>query len=463
MRTFFSIALLVAASVAIVLAPASPAGALDPEHRRMAYPVAGFSSYSDTFGAPRSGGRTHEGTDVFGNKLQPLLATVDGRVSWMRLGGTGNGGNMISIEDEDGWEYWYLHLNNDSPGTDDGLAPPELVFPPGIEVGVKVQVGQTIGYLGDSGNAEGTAPHLHFEIHRPDHSVVNSWASLRLSQGLPANDRCRYDSGPKGVPSEDTAGYWVLGADGGIFSFGDAEFFGSVPGLGLPSRVTTIRMAATVEGNGYWILGADGGIFSFGDAEFFGSVPGLGLRGVQGIDLRVTPSGAGYWVLGADGGIFSFGDAKFFGSVPGLGIRTQVRRLIPTPSGEGYWVLGSDGGVFSFGDAKFFGSLPGLGLGAVASMTMSATPDGAGYWVLGADGGIFSFGDAEFFGSIPGFGLCRWPQGVELEGSSTGDGYRILASDGSIWTYGDARYVGAVNALGLASFAPTVDLALTPK
>ena len=83
--------------------------------------------------------------------------------------------------------------------------------------------------------------------------------------------------------------------------------------------------------------------------------------------------------------------------------------------------------------------------------------------MLGADGGIFSFGDAEFFGSIPGFGLCRWPQGVELEGSSTGDGYRILASDGSIWTYGDARYVGAVNALGLASFAPTVDLALTPK
>ena len=438
------------------------AGALDPEHRRTTFPVAGAAGYSDSFGAPRSGGRTHQGVDIFGTKMQPLISTVRGTVAWIRYPAVGNSGNMISIEDDDGWQYWYIHVNNDTPGTDDGLAPIELAFPQGIEEGAVVEPGQTVAYLGDSGNAEGTPPHLHFEIHRPDGSVVNPWASLRLSQGLRAHDRCRYDSNPPAHPSAGSAGgYWVLGADGGIFSFGDAEFFGSVPGLGLPSRVTTIRMEPVESQQGYWVLGADGGIFSFGDAEFFGSVPGLGLRGVTAVDLRATASGKGYWVLGADGGIFAFGDAPFFGSVPGVGIRTEVRRIVPTPSGAGYWVLGADGGVFSFGDAEFFGSLPGLGLGRVPSVTMAPTPTGDGYWVLGADGGIFSFGDAAFFGSIPGFGLCAWPQGVDLVAAPSGGGYWILANDGSVWVYGDARHLGAVNALGLTSFAPTVDLAAT--
>jgi len=71
---------------------------------------------------------------------------------------------------------------------------------------------------------------------------------------------------------------------------------------------------------GYRLVGADGGVFSFGDAGFYGSVPGLGIHIGDVVAAVPTPSGGGYWLFGADGGVFSFGDAPFYGSVPGLGI-----------------------------------------------------------------------------------------------------------------------------------------------
>jgi len=460
-------ALLAGAVLAGVVLPAPAAQAVtieEPPFREITFPVQGAASFHDDFGAPRSSGRTHQGNDVMGAKHQPLLAAVGGTVSWVRLDAGGTAGNGLTIRDADGWSYMYLHLNNDSPGTDDGLNRLDLAFAPGIERGVRVEAGQVVGFLGDSGNAEGTSPHLHFEIHQPDRTAVNPWASLRLSRGLPAGNRCGYVRNPEPEPSAEAApGYYVLGRDGGIFSFGDAEFQGSVPGLGLGVPVETVLMAATPTGEGYYVLGRDGGIFSFGDAEFHGSVPGLGLTAVRAIDLRLTPSGLGYWVLGADGGIFSFGDAEFHGSVPGLGVQTTVRKLVPTPSGDGYWILGTDGGIFSFGNAEFHGSVPGLGLGApVTSVAMAATAEGAGYWVLGADGGIFSFGDAEFQGSIPGYGLCRFPAGVQLTASSGGEGYWILGDDGSTWAFGDAVDHGSVSELGLPAFAPTIDLVALP-
>jgi hypothetical protein len=445
----------------------TPAGAADegPEFREIHFPVDGAVSFSDDYGDARSGGRTHEGNDLMGARMMHEVSAVDGVVTSAKLDASNLSGNMLTIKDADGWTYRYMHINNDTPGTDDGLGGLDTAFAPGIVNGAKVKAGQFVAFMGDSGNAETTSPHLHFELHRPDGTPVDPWTSLRLAKGLPAGTRCSYGSNPKATPNAKSgSGYYVLGNDGGIFSFGNAPFLGSVPGLNLGAKVTALRLSATRTGLGYHILGADGGIFTFGDAPFLGSVPGLNLGvKVQALDLQRTASGKGYWILGADGGVFSFGDADFYGSVPGLGITSaKALRLVPTPTGKGYWVLGLDGGVFSFGDADFFGSVPGLGLASkVVAMAPGAVKNGktTGYWVLADDGGVFSFG-APFFGSVPGLGLCAWPKGVQMAPTGTGNGYWVVGDEGSVFSFGDATKYGDVAGLGLKIRA--VDLAVVP-
>ena len=102
-----------------------------------------------------------------------------------------------------------------------------------------------------------------------------------------------------------------------------------------------IGMAPTRTGNGYWLLARDGGVFSFGDAQFWGSTGAMRLNAPI-ISMATAPGGNGYWLIGRDGGIFSF-NVPFHGSVPGTGVCTmpvgmQVR---PTLTGRGYYVLGA--------------------------------------------------------------------------------------------------------------------------
>ncbi len=130
--------------------------------------------WSDTFGAARSGGRGHVGVDMMGPKMTPLVAAVDGTITWMRS----NGNNMLVITDAEGWEYWYIHINNDTPGTDDGANNYNEAFAPGIEVGTEVVAGQVVAFMGDSGNAEGSGSHLHFEIEDPDGRNLNPTLSV---------------------------------------------------------------------------------------------------------------------------------------------------------------------------------------------------------------------------------------------------------------------------------------------
>jgi ribosomal protein L24E len=75
-------------------------------------------------------------------------------------------------------------------------------------------------------------------------------------------------------------------------------------------------MAATPDGHGYWLVAADGGIFTFGDAHFYGSTGGIHLNQPI-VGMAATPDGHGYWLVAADGGIFTFGDAHFYGSPRG--------------------------------------------------------------------------------------------------------------------------------------------------
>ena len=82
-------------------------------------------------------------------------------------------------------------------------------------------------------------------------------------------------------------------------------------------------MAATPDGKGYWLVAADGGVFTHGDASFFGSEGGTDLNAPV-VGMARTPDGKGYWLVAADGGVFTHGDAWFFGSMGGTVLNAPV-------------------------------------------------------------------------------------------------------------------------------------------
>ncbi len=157
----------------------SPAAA---EVRPICFPVLDPVHYTISFGAPRNGGRTHEGTDLMGAKMHRLVSAVSGQIVDLRYSGSANNAdNAVRIRGDDGYYYAYLHMNNDTPGTDDGMAPITQVFASGITNGARVRAGQLLGYMGDSGNAESTSPHLHFEIRRPTTPDTGVWGSVAIN------------------------------------------------------------------------------------------------------------------------------------------------------------------------------------------------------------------------------------------------------------------------------------------
>ena len=116
-----------------------------------------------------------------------------------------------------------------------------------------------------------------------------------------------------------------------------------------------VGMSATPDGRGYWLVASDGGIFSFGDAQFYGSTGSIHLnRPIVG--MASTPDGAGYWLVASDGGIFSFGDAQFYGSTGSIHLNRPVVAMAAPNLVPGYWLVAADGGIFSFGSTKFYGS-----------------------------------------------------------------------------------------------------------
>jgi len=214
--------------------------------------------------------------------------------------------------------------------------------------------------------------------------------------------------------SGGVGGYWLSAADGGIFSFGNARFYGSMGGHPLNEPV--VGMAATPTGGGYWEVASDGGIFSFGNARFYGSMGGHPLNEPV-VGMAATPTGGGYWEVASDGGIFSFGNARFYGSMGGHPLNRPVVGMAATPTGGGYWEVASDGGIFTFGGAAFSGSAAGTpgGLGAVALLPARA---GDGYDVVNVLGTVTAFGDAPLLGdlttAVSGYG------GTVVGGATTG-------------------------------------------
>jgi hypothetical protein len=125
-------------------------------------------------------------------------------------------------------------------------------------------------------------------------------------------------------------------------------------GGSVTALVNCVGVAFTPSGNGYWLTQSDGGIFSYGDAAFKGSLGGIALNAPI-VGIASHPTEMGYWLVGADGGVFSYG-VPFFGSAGALKLNKPIIGIISSKTGNGYLLVASDGGVFAFGDAHFEGA-----------------------------------------------------------------------------------------------------------
>ena len=248
------------------------------------------------------------------------------------------------------------------------------------------------------------------------------------------------------VPS--ARGYWLVGSDGGIFSFGQAQFYGSTGSLHLQRPV--VGIVPTADHGGYWLDASDGGVFSYGDTQFYGSIPGLGLHpagsGLSNslnapiVGMVASNDDNGYFMVASDGGVFAFGDAHFAGSCPGIGgCAGAAVAVMPDASGRGYWLVTSTGNIYTFGDAAYFGA---PGHGTVTSAV--ATPDGLGYWILLADGQVFAYGDAVGAGSPPAGAFGGLNAATAIFSTSDGAGYWVSSALGSVYNFGDAPNDGGM-------------------
>jgi murein DD-endopeptidase MepM/ murein hydrolase activator NlpD len=137
--------------------------------RSLPVPVSGVApaSLRDSFGDPRSGGRRHEGIDIFAAKRTQVVSATEGYVARMANGGLG--GITVTVIGPAGWRHYYAHLDAWGP----------------IREGQWVQPGTLLGYVGNSGNARTTPPHLHYGIYPEGRGAINPYPLLRSGPGAP--------------------------------------------------------------------------------------------------------------------------------------------------------------------------------------------------------------------------------------------------------------------------------------
>lgn len=127
-------------------------------------PVDGPTSFTDSWGDPRPGGRRHEGVDLFAARGTPVAAVVDGILKMHR---SSAGGISLYLTGGDGTDYFYAHLDRYAS----------------VSSGQRVPRGTHVAYVGNTGNARGGAPHLHFEIHPGGGSAINPYPTVRAACG----------------------------------------------------------------------------------------------------------------------------------------------------------------------------------------------------------------------------------------------------------------------------------------
>jgi len=150
---------------------------------RIIFPVVGLVTYQDDFGDPRGQGG-HQGNDIMAARKAPAVAVEGGKVSFWTT--SSRAGCMLYLYGRSGTTYLYIHLNNDLTMKNDNRAGCKTgtAYAPGLKSGERVRAGQLIGYVGDSGDADGIHPHLHFELHPNGGGAVSPYSWLRRGQKL---------------------------------------------------------------------------------------------------------------------------------------------------------------------------------------------------------------------------------------------------------------------------------------
>ncbi len=293
----------------------------------------------------------------------------------------------------------------------------------------------------------------------------------------------------------DGKGYWLVAADGGVFDFGDAHFYGSTYTYGItglsgsrPLNAPIVGIASTTNGNGYWLVAADGGVFDFGNATYQGSAYSKGFTGLTGahplaapvVGIASTPNGNGYWLLEANGTVLSFGDAGDYGQ---LGQPANIVGIASTADGRGYWLLGADGAVYGFGDASSYGSL-NLGGQAAKAVSIVTAPNGTGYSIILSNGQVVGFNGGP---SSPALGSTTTGHGAPViaaailgdpapgtppvinEGNTASSGIIVASADGGTAAEDGATDLGSTYTYGITGLsgsrplnAPVVGVAATP-
>jgi hypothetical protein len=221
---------------------------------------------------------------------------------------------------------------------------------------------------------------------------------------------------------------------------------------GKPLNQPIVGMAVTPDGGGYWLVAADGGIFSFGDAPFYGSTGSIHLNKPI-VGMTANPAG-GYWFTASDGGVFAFG-APFYGSLGSVPQAHPIVAITSSGDGGGYWFTNSNGAVSAYGDATYWGSAPQVlnkPVVGMAEATGTGNFTGSSY-----PSGSYGYDISNY--QCPGTanGLPPSPHTigvVEVVGSSKGTVNRCLAAEAAWAGAGLNLYIYLTNGVDATSGDP---------
>jgi Peptidase family M23 len=221
--------LFLAATLGLVAGTARASSTAKPP-AHIIFPVVGDVQYVDDFGAPRAGG-PHQGNDLPAAKKSPAVAAEAGRVKYWTTSRTA--GCMLYLYGQSGTMYEYIHLNNDVTMKNDNRGKCVRGTAYAVKNGANVVAGQRIGYVGDSGDADGLHAHLHFEVHPNGGKATDPYPYLQSAYKL------LFASKP-GAP-------FVVSLSGAVVSATDAELAVKVAtSQAWPSNLTVTKVNRTV-------------------------------------------------------------------------------------------------------------------------------------------------------------------------------------------------------------------------